>query len=139
MTPDDTFFSGNPYFLSFLGFSAMPKQRAFLSCFSLAKRCGWGRNRTADTWIFSPLLCQLSYPAVTPVNLKCGLVIKAENPPPSNYGAAGAERSTRLRLATAWQAPDIRTKLLELVGALGDRALPQNFRGNSTALLNKRR
>src|SRR6266446_8284636 len=25
---------------------------------------GWGRNRTADTWIFSPLLCQLSYPAV---------------------------------------------------------------------------
>ena len=26
---------------------------------------GWGRNRTADTWIFSPLLCQLSYPAVT--------------------------------------------------------------------------
>src|SRR6266576_1925602 len=26
-------------------------------------RDGWGRNRTADTWIFSPLLCQLSYPA----------------------------------------------------------------------------
>src|SRR5439155_24968731 len=26
---------------------------------------GWGRNRTADTWIFSPLLCRLSYPAVT--------------------------------------------------------------------------
>src|SRR5436190_23848488 len=26
--------------------------------------CGWGRNRTADTRIFSPLLCQLSYPAV---------------------------------------------------------------------------
>ena len=25
---------------------------------------GWGRNRTADTWIFSPLLCRLSYPAV---------------------------------------------------------------------------
>jgi hypothetical protein len=25
--------------------------------------CGWGRNRTGDTWIFSPLLCQLSYPA----------------------------------------------------------------------------
>ena len=24
---------------------------------------GWGRNRTGDTWIFSPLLCQLSYPA----------------------------------------------------------------------------
>ena len=29
------------------------------------KGYGWGRNRTADTWIFSPLLCQLSYPAVT--------------------------------------------------------------------------
>ena len=28
------------------------------------KRNGWGRNRTADTWIFSPLLCRLSYPAV---------------------------------------------------------------------------
>ena len=28
---------------------------------------GWGRNRTADTWIFSPLLCQLSYPAVIDV------------------------------------------------------------------------
>jgi hypothetical protein len=28
-----------------------------------AVRCGWGRNRTADTWIFSPLLYQLSYPA----------------------------------------------------------------------------
>ena len=30
----------------------------------LSERCGWGRNRTGDTWIFSPLLCQLSYPAV---------------------------------------------------------------------------
>ena len=25
---------------------------------------GWGGNRTPDTRIFSPLLCQLSYPAV---------------------------------------------------------------------------
>src|ERR1700694_2937900 len=41
---------------------------------------GWGRNRTADTWIFSPLLCQLSYPAVdhTPSS-KRERVIKAEN------------------------------------------------------------
>src|SRR5438046_9775350 len=31
---------------------------------------GWGRNRTADTWIFSPLLCQLSYPAVIDVELR---------------------------------------------------------------------
>jgi 2-iminobutanoate/2-iminopropanoate deaminase len=30
----------------------------------MKRECGWGRNRTADTWIFSPLLCQLSYPAV---------------------------------------------------------------------------
>jgi hypothetical protein len=28
-----------------------------------SKEYGWGRNRTGDTWIFSPLLCQLSYPA----------------------------------------------------------------------------
>ena len=25
---------------------------------------GWGRNRTGDTRIFSPLLYQLSYPAI---------------------------------------------------------------------------
>src|SRR4030095_8015086 len=31
---------------------------------TITKDYGWGRNRTADTWIFSPLLCQLSYPAV---------------------------------------------------------------------------
>ena len=45
-------------------------------------KTGWGRNRTADTWIFSPLLCQLSYPAVmamkddvssVPVKSFCGL------------------------------------------------------------------
>jgi hypothetical protein len=28
-----------------------------------SREYGWGRNRTADTRIFSPLLCQLSYPA----------------------------------------------------------------------------
>ncbi len=28
------------------------------------KSCGVGRNRTADTWIFSPLLYQLSYRTV---------------------------------------------------------------------------
>src|SRR5205085_11091691 len=27
------------------------------------QKCGWGRNRTGDTRIFSPLLYQLSYPA----------------------------------------------------------------------------
>src|SRR5690606_23973361 len=29
----------------------------------LQRRRGWGRTRTADTWIFSPLLYHLSYPA----------------------------------------------------------------------------
>ena len=36
-------------------------QLLYLSAFP---RGGWGRNRTGDTRIFSPLLCQLSYPAV---------------------------------------------------------------------------
>jgi hypothetical protein len=47
-----------------------PWFRPFLSAvcpillkFELSEKSGWGRNRTADTWIFSPLLCQLSYPA----------------------------------------------------------------------------
>ena len=39
--------------------SVLPVKRGF----------GWGRNRTADTWIFSPLLCQLSYPAAIDVDL----------------------------------------------------------------------
>ena len=30
----------------------------------MSNRYGWGRNRTGDTRIFSPLLYQLSYPAV---------------------------------------------------------------------------
>jgi hypothetical protein len=33
------------------------------SAYFLGQKRGWGRNRTGDTWIFSPLLCQLSYPA----------------------------------------------------------------------------
>src|SRR6266550_6246069 len=57
---------------------ATPRSRPFLACLSPIvlhrmaaiiadtplTKTGWGRNRTADTWIFSPLLCQLSYPAV---------------------------------------------------------------------------
>jgi hypothetical protein len=65
---------------------------------TIKKNRGWGRNRTADTWIFSPLLCQLSYPAVVNVGLasmsRRGVFIKAENPPSSNYGTAGAQHST---------------------------------------------
>jgi hypothetical protein len=41
-----------------------PKNAYFHRIFPLKKGYGWGRNRTADTRIFSPLLCQLSYPAV---------------------------------------------------------------------------
>ena len=37
--------------------------------FAWQQRGGWGRNRTADTWIFSPLLCQLSYPADLPTKI----------------------------------------------------------------------
>src|SRR5881227_3200016 len=51
---------------------------------------GWGRNRTGDTWIFSPLLYQLSYPAFAVCDASCEPrrpLTKAEN----------AERSTRLR------------------------------------------
>src|SRR5438067_4481896 len=40
------------------------------NCMTPMKTAVWlGRNRTADTWIFSPLLCQLSYPAVIDANL----------------------------------------------------------------------
>ncbi len=55
---------------------------------------GWGRNRTADTWIFSPLLCQLSYPAVADVDLESrsrrGLSVKQKtsNAQPSLAGVA---------------------------------------------------
>src|SRR5215471_15580893 len=43
---------------------------------SITKENGWGRNRTADTWIFSPLLCRLSYPAVrAPIVRRRGVFI----------------------------------------------------------------
>jgi hypothetical protein len=41
------------------------RSSGFPSFFACENGHGWGRNRTADTWIFSPLLCQLSYPAAT--------------------------------------------------------------------------
>jgi hypothetical protein len=40
------------------------KNRVSLVFYLCKRGSGWGRNRTADTRIFSPLLCQLSYPAV---------------------------------------------------------------------------
>ena len=65
MTLHDTFDSAKRYFLSFLQVWALyAKSPVLLVHLPLKKRNGWGRNRTADTWIFSPLLCRLSYPAV---------------------------------------------------------------------------
>src|SRR5437660_1654802 len=55
----DKFLLRNLRFLWFLTFE--------LSLRTREKGYGWGRNRTADTRIFSPLLCQLSYPA----DLRC--------------------------------------------------------------------
>ena len=58
-------------------------QREKWSVFPLKMRYGWGRNRTADTRIFSPLLCQLSYPAESRChycyNERGRVLIKAEN------------------------------------------------------------
>ena len=59
---------------------------------------GWGRNRTGDTWIFSPLLCQLSYPAFAnalrvPAPMG-GLLTKAENRPSSKLRHGRRRRST---------------------------------------------
>src|SRR5439155_6624274 len=50
------------------------KKVSFSLVFYLRKRgYGWGRNRTADTRIFSPLLCRLSYPAATTLILRRAL------------------------------------------------------------------
>jgi hypothetical protein len=45
-------------------YSALLRHAVTPVFYLLKKDCGWGRNRTADTWIFSPLLCRLSYPAI---------------------------------------------------------------------------
>ena len=52
-----------PAFSSRSRFSDSRDFRGKWRVFPLKMRYGWGRNRTADTRIFSPLLCQLSYPA----------------------------------------------------------------------------
>src|SRR6266853_4785816 len=44
-------------------------QDIFLGDVEDRQKSGWGRNRTADTRIFSPLLCQLSYPAAVAADL----------------------------------------------------------------------
>ncbi len=58
---------------------------------------GWGRNRTADTWIFSPLLYQLSYPAAIACRSyarklnEARMLTKAEN---AQRSTPNAQRST---------------------------------------------
>ena len=70
MTRHDARGSQNRYFISFRPIRVGIENARFPSHFTYGKRgCGWGRNRTADTWIFSPLLCQLSYPAVIDIDL----------------------------------------------------------------------
>jgi hypothetical protein len=63
------------------------------------RRCGWGRNRTADTWIFSPLLYQLSYPAVIVDLVTCRSYQQARR-------GCSFKQKTRLRPTTARQAPN---------------------------------
>src|SRR5438552_16767149 len=74
---------------------------------AIKSKSGWGRNRTADTRIFSPLLCQLSYPAATDADLATCLGVPtmqqsncrasdplaigpAGDPPPRGFGVASA-------------------------------------------------
>ena len=63
------------------------------------QRYGWGRNRTADTWIFSPLLCQLSYPAVmAPIVGRRGIFTMQQcncRATPKDFGAAAQKNSAR--------------------------------------------
>ena len=49
-------------------------EQRLLAVESLGSECGQGRNRTADTRIFSPLLYQLSYLAVGAGNIGRALV-----------------------------------------------------------------
>jgi hypothetical protein len=68
MTLHDKLFTETCVFFHFRGFRDPRDFRGKNGEFPLLKmRYGWGRNRTADTRIFSPLLCQLSYPAVLPM------------------------------------------------------------------------
>src|SRR5437899_12589136 len=95
---------------------------------SLLEGCGWGRNRTGDTWIFSPLLCQLSYPAFVNAFVcssgRGGLLTKAKNQLPSSH-----PRGKR---------PTLRDSSTPLRFAQNDKR-GQNLRGNSIALRNTHR
>src|SRR5882757_9959560 len=92
---------------------ATPRSRPFLACLSPIvlhrmaaiiadtplTKTGWGRNRTADTWIFSPLLCQLSYPAVmAPIVGRLGVFTMQQcncRATPKDFGAAAQKNSAR--------------------------------------------
>src|SRR5215510_10534680 len=57
-------------FFHFRPNSGESKNALFTPILPMKSGYGWGRNRTADTWIFSPLLYRLSYPAVTAPRLR---------------------------------------------------------------------
>ena len=87
MTLHNKLFTEACVFFHFRGFRDSRDFRGKMARFPLLKmRCGWGRNRTADTRIFSPLLCQLSYPAELPRYYRdasrggCSLKQKTLNP-----------------------------------------------------------
>src|SRR5438445_706693 len=92
-----------------------------------AAKSGWGRNRTADTRIFSPLLCQLSYPAATDADLAtclgfplCNNVVvgqafrlligPAGDPPPRGFGVASAPALQKLSELRRCRAIRFRTR-----------------------------
>src|SRR5207249_10158788 len=76
------------------------KKVSFSLVFYLRKRgYGWGRNRTADTWIFSPLLCQLSYPAAIDVDFA--------SPWGSHYAAIPLQGKATTELGTLFLCPNI--------------------------------
>src|SRR2546425_5061835 len=94
----------------------------FIRVLPIKKGSGWGRNQTADTWIFSPLLCQLSYPAVR------STIARQAGRSLCKISIAGQERGDVVAAVY-----DRRT-----FPALAERRY-RNFRGNSTARPNSRK
>ena len=97
------------------------------------QRYGWGRNRTADTWIFSPLLCQLSYPAVRSAIACESRAFTMQN---SDYRASGslaaslAGNTPALQFQTSCDKARRRTGC----GRLGSPSQPKSQSTNSSAI-----
>ena len=62
-------------------------------CLSGFRRSGWSRNRTGDTRIFSPLLYQLSYPAVEEGSALCPSAMRRQAVFPPPFGVVKPARS----------------------------------------------